>query len=92
LYVEQLRRWYQWFSKDQVLVVRSEDLYQEPLATLNRVIAFLELAPLVAIDAVVHNERPYAPMETGFRKTLVSAFRASNHELEELLGRRLGWE
>lgn len=91
-YAEQLRRWYQWVSKDQVLVVRSEDLYQEPLATLNRVIAFLGLVPLVAIDAVVHNERPYAPMEPRVRETLASAFRESNHELEELLGRRLGWE
>jgi hypothetical protein len=42
-YEQQLRRYEHWFSPDQLLLLRSEDLFQEPQRSWDRVLDYLEL-------------------------------------------------
>ncbi len=49
-YLEQLRRLWLYFSKEQVIVFRSEDLLIDPLSVLNKIFKFLAIEPLAAID------------------------------------------
>jgi hypothetical protein len=91
-YAEQLERWYEAFPREQLLVVRSEDLFAEPDETLQTVFAFLGLAPWSAEEYPALNQRPYSGMSDEARATLAEAFAEPNRRLEELLGRELGWQ
>ena len=92
-YAEQLRAWYTHFDRDQVLVLRSEDLYAEPDKIYDRVLEFLDLAPHVrAGDFGKHHghaDRPTVPPEV--RRRLDEHFAPLNSELAELLGTEVWW-
>ncbi len=45
IYIDQIRRCYQEFPKEQVLVLKSEDFFLNPVKILNSVVHFLEIAP-----------------------------------------------
>jgi hypothetical protein len=92
LYAEQLERWYERFPREQLLVVRSEDLFADPDATLQTVFAFLGLEPWTAGEYPALNQRPYSGMSDEARATLAAAFAEPNRRLEALLGRELGWQ
>jgi len=44
-YAEQLDRWLSVFDRDRLLLIRSEDLFRDPAATLDRVERFVGLTP-----------------------------------------------
>jgi len=92
LYAEQLERWYERFPREQLLVVRSEDLFADPDATLQTVFAFLGLEPWSQAEYPALNRRPYSSMSDAARATLAEAFAEPNRRLEALLGRELGWQ
>jgi Sulfotransferase domain len=90
-YAEQLGRWYAHFPREQLLVLRFEDLVREPLQTLNATLAFLGLPPAPAVDLEARNTRRYPPMAAATAARLKAAFDDDNRRLEALLGRPLGW-
>jgi len=92
LYAEQVRRWLAVMPARDLLVVRSEDLYAHPLSTVNEVAAFLGVDAVRSIDAVAHNERPYAGMSAETRARLAERFAGANRDLEQLLGRDMHWD
>ena len=55
-YAEQLERWLSVFDRDQLLLVRSEDLFRDPAVTLDRVERFVGLEPWLP-DVVRQLER-----------------------------------
>lgn len=57
VYIEQLKRWYQYFSKDQILCLNSTNLFQSSPQTLHRVIEFLHLdaTELPQVNFIQHN-------------------------------------
>jgi sulfotransferase family protein len=90
-YAEQLERWLAVFPREQLLILPSEDLGDEPERTHARVLDFLGAAPhrLDAYPRVY--ERQYEAMDAETRERLGAEFEASNSRLYELLGRDLGW-
>ena len=92
LYAEQLERWYERFPREQLLVVRSEDLFAEPEATLQTVFAFLGLERWSAAQYPALNQRPYSGMSDEARASLAAAYAEPNRRLGTLLGRELGWQ
>jgi hypothetical protein len=90
-YAEQLERWLAVFPRQQLLVVPSEDLSDDPSGTHARVLEFLGAPPhrLEAYPRVY--ERRYEPMEPATRDRLAAEFEEPNRRLYELLGRDLGW-
>jgi Sulfotransferase domain len=92
LYAEQLERWYERFPREQLLVVRSEDLFAEPEATLQTVFAFLGLEAWSAAEYPALNQRPYSGMSDEARASLGAAYAEPNRRLEALVGRELGWQ
>lgn len=90
-YAEQLERWFGVFPREQVLVVPSEDLLDEPEQTYARVLEFLG-APPHRLDSFPRVfERQYEPMRPETRERLAAEFAEPNRRLYELLGRNLGW-
>ncbi|HYX87388.1 MAG TPA: sulfotransferase domain-containing protein [Gaiellales bacterium] len=91
MYAEQLERWYAHFPPDKLLVVVSEELFADPPPVVDRVVAFLGLAPVEMPPLPVRNQRPYPPMSPEARAFLEARFEAPNAALYRLLGRDLGW-
>jgi hypothetical protein len=91
LYADQIRRWRAAVG-DRLLVLLSDDLFQDPRQTFDRVQAFVGLGPWEPDDFQVHSphrsnhEQPVPP---ALQRRLQERFAAPNRELAELLGRDL---
>jgi len=90
-YAEQLERWLAVFDREQLLVVRSEDLGERPAETYAEVLAFLGAASHELESYPRVFEREYAPMRPETRRSLAASFAEPNRRLGELLGRDFGW-
>ncbi|GAB4362496.1 MAG: sulfotransferase [Cyanophyceae cyanobacterium] len=80
-YGEQLKGWRSRFSASQILVLCSEQFYENPAATLDRVTAFLGLEPFEFGPFEAHNAGDYAPPEPGQRAQLQAYFQPHNEQL-----------
>jgi len=92
-YVDQLRRWWAEFPRDQLLVLRSEDMFAEPRAVYDTLVRFLGLDP----DAdrrtfAARNRVTYDEMRPETREELRRYYEQPNRELEAELGRSMQWQ
>lgn len=92
LYADQLARWLPLFDREQILIVRSEDLSSDPQAAIDRVHRFLGVPPVRVAEYPRFNAGSYRPMDPGLRVRLREFFRPHNEGLYELLGTDLGWD
>ena len=90
-YAEQLERWLAVFPREQLLVVRTEDLGERPAETYASILSFLGAAPHALEQYPRVFERDYEPMRPETRAALAGTFAEPNRRLEALLGRPLGW-
>lgn len=94
IYVDQLREWHKFFDKEQMLVLKSEDMFEDTIGTLKKVSDFLRL-PDREIDippmSENRNEGRYAPMEPATREMLHDYFAPHNQRLYEYLGTDFSW-
>lgn len=91
-YLPQIQRWYSVFSKEQILVLQSEDLYTKTAETMEKVQDFLGLAHWHPKKAYgVFKEGSYEPMKAETREKLAAHFNPRNEALYKYLGRNFGW-
>jgi hypothetical protein len=94
IYVDQLQRWHKHFGPEQLLVLRSEDLFADPVATMDVVEEFLEL-PKFDIDIASltkkRNSRTFRPMDPATRQRLEQFYKPHNRRLYEYLGVDFDW-
>ena len=92
-YVEQLRNWTRSFPLEQMLVLRSEDLFDEPSRVYAQTVRFLELPEHDLGSYERYNAaRELEGLTPHLRTTLAEYFRPFNERLYEMLGRNLGWD
>ena len=92
IYVDQISTWQQHFDAEQMLVLRSEDLFSDTLATLKTAVRFLGLADWEPEDrAPTAKSGGYAPLDPDSRSRLQEYFEPHNRRLYEHLGVDLGW-
>jgi Sulfotransferase domain len=91
LYAEQLERWYAHFPREQILVLRTEDMQADPAAVYGQVLDHLGLTHWSPPDFVQRNRASYAPIDPVLRERLEERFVEPNARLAELLGRDFGW-
>lgn len=89
-YAVQLERWLAHFPREQLLVVRSEDLYTDPAVTFRRIVEHIGVEPWEPTDFRNHSYdglRPESgpPMAPETRARLVQHFDADNRRLAALL-------
>jgi lipopolysaccharide transport system ATP-binding protein len=90
-YAEQLERWFEHFPRDQLLVLRTEDLLARPAAGYARVLAFLGARPWQPKDFAAKNTASYTPLSANLRARLEERFAEPNARLAHLLGTDFGW-
>ena len=92
VYVDHLLRWSEFFDRDQLLVLKSEDFFERPTDTLKLVLDFLGLPAWEPEAAEVRNPGTYTErMAPGIRRRLEEYFEPHNRRLYEYLGVDLGW-
>jgi hypothetical protein len=92
VYVEQLEFYRQFFAREQMLILQSEELYQSPDTVLRSVADFLAIPPFRTSDNAPYNTGYYAKMSESTRRLLVDYFRPHNARLYDYLQRNLGWD
>lgn len=87
-YFEQLRRVWSWFPREQVLVLKNDDLRQQPNTALGRVWDFLGVEPIDVVTRDVHARAYEEPIDAAVRERLQELYAPGIRELE----RQLGWD
>lgn len=92
-YAEQLKRYLQYFSKEQILLLASEDLFRDTHQTLRSAFEFLGVDADFHVPDVRPRSRGWPKQEVpaDVRKYLDDYFRPHNQALYELTGRDFGW-
>jgi len=94
LYSQQIERFLDYFPRQQILVLSSEELFREPDSTLRRVFEFIGVDPGFKVSKL-------RPRNTGKNKSEVDSevyeylnnyFLPHNQALYDLLGRSYEWE
>jgi hypothetical protein len=95
LYVDQLLRWSEFFSKEQMLILKSEDFFERPVETLKVVLDFLELPDWQPEASDLEQRRHTGvyskKMDPSTRRRLEAYFEPYNQRLYEYLGLDFGW-
>jgi hypothetical protein len=95
IYVDQLLRWFEFFSKEQMLILKSEDFFERPVEILKVVLTFLDL-PDWQPDASDLQQRRHTgaykqKMDPSTRRRLEAYFEPYNQRLYECLDVDFGW-
>ena len=95
VYVDQLLRWSMFFPSDQMLVLKSEDFFENPEEILKVVFEFLGLPEWEPADEVIGDKRNAGNYERGMdpatRRRLEEYFEPHNKRLYDLLGVDFDW-
>jgi hypothetical protein len=91
VYVDQLVQWSKFFGRDQMLVLKSEDLFDQVPHTLQSVLEFLCLPSWRPETSEPRLKGSYPPMNSDTRQRLRNYFEPHNQRLYEYLGVDLGW-
>lgn len=91
-YLEQVKRWHAALPKENLLIVRAEDLWARPEETWRKTLEFLQLE-YAAPDAFERiNEGQGSDLDPGVRDELTEYFRPMNLALSEYLGEDYTWQ
>jgi hypothetical protein len=94
IYVDQVRNWFVHFPREQFLILKYEELFQDPLASSKILFEFLDLPVIPIEEYPIRNVGRYdKKMELSTREYLKDYFKPHNKELQELLDIDVGyWE
>lgn len=91
-YLEQIKRWREFYTKENFMYIKSEEFNKNPSYVYNDVLKFLGLPPFELKTYEKIRKRNYQKMNPDTRKKLIEYFRPYNEELYELLGVNFGWD
>jgi hypothetical protein len=102
IYIDQLQNWMRYYPREQILILRSEDLYTDPAAVLKKALEFLGI-PNGELKKEFKNYR--RPSKKGYRNKvippkldpkmrefLIEYFRPHNARLYEYLQVNFDWD
>jgi hypothetical protein len=91
-YAPQLLRWFDVFPRKQMLIMRSEDLYERTAESFAQAAAFLGIDSGAEVSFGVHNRGSGTVLDPGMRELLDEHFRPLNTDLARLLGWDPSWQ
>ncbi len=90
-YADQIERWLELFSREQLFVVTSEELLADPASVVARIAGFLGIREWRDHSYPLWGVRGYAPIDPEMRERLARSFDDDNRRLAEFLGQELDW-
>ena len=95
IYVNQLLHWFEFFSQEQMLILKSEDFFERPVETMKVVLNFLDLPDWQPEAADLQQGRHTGTykqrMDPSTRRRLEAYFEPYNQRLYECLDVDFGW-
>ena len=91
IYIDQLLLWSGFFRREQMLVLKSEDLFNGTTNALERVLDLLEIPHWAPGTYSIPNKREYAGVSPLMRQRLNQYYKPHNQRLYEYLRVDLGW-
>ncbi|HEX8585649.1 MAG TPA: cytochrome P450 [Allosphingosinicella sp.] len=85
-YAPQLRRWLEHFPREQLLILKAEDLFRSPQESVDQVTDFLGIARFTIADLSGGNRRRYPLMHPETRRRLEAMFADQADEVRALTG------
>lgn len=92
VYIDQLERWDRFFDREQMLILKSEKFFEEPLQSLHEVMAFLGVTRQELAGFKPYNASRYPQMDPSTKDHLKDYFKPYNQRLYQYLEENLGWE
>lgn len=92
IYIDQLKVWLRFFSKEQILILKSENLYNDPPAVFKQVIDFLNLSRWELKEYGNYSPGNYPKMQTHTRERLIEYYKPHNQRLYEYLDVNFSWD
>jgi hypothetical protein len=91
LYAPQLRRYFDLFPRERILILQSEDFYRDEQQAVDEITDFLGIGRHTLARKKRYNYIPVPKMDPEVEADLVAFYREPNQEVYDLLGRDLGW-
>lgn len=91
-YVEQLERWFGHFDIEQILLIKSEEFFENTPRVYKQVLEYIGLREWDVPVYMNPNPGKYGGMTPKTRAELAAYFRPYNERLYELVGRDFGWD
>ncbi len=91
LYYYKLKEWMKVFPQEQILILKSEDLYRDTPKLVNQVFDFLGLPSYTCSTYTKYNSGSYSSISEKLKGELSSFYEPHNQILEEYLGRKFNW-
>jgi hypothetical protein len=91
IYIDQVKNWFKSFTREQLLILRSEDFFTNPGEVFQRVLKFLGLPRWQLDNFDIFNLGNYEKMDPQIEKKLRTYFHPYNQELYEHLGVDFEW-
>jgi hypothetical protein len=91
IYIDQLLVWSSFFQRQQMLIMKSEDLFSGTTHSLERMLDFLEIPHWAPKTYSIPNKREYTGLSPLIQQRLDEYYKHHNQRLYEYLGVNLGW-
>jgi hypothetical protein len=91
VYIDQVKNWFKSFPRDQILILKSEDFFNNPPEVYQRVLTFLRLPDWKLQNFEIFNTGDYEKMDPSIEEKLRAYFDPLNQELYEYLGTNFNW-
>ncbi|MGY5148951.1 MAG: sulfotransferase family protein [Candidatus Nitrosopumilus sp. bin_68KS] len=91
-YAEQLSIWFKLFSKNQILIIQSENLALQTKNVMNDIFQFLNLPKYEIPNIEKTNVSKKLKMDPKTRKSLIDFYQSHNAKLYEFLNQKFDWD
>jgi hypothetical protein len=92
IYIDQIIEYEKYFSRDQILILKSEEFFEYTTEVLQQIFRFLEVDAIFKVkDISPKNVGNYGKVDKKLHERLKSYFEPHNRRLYEHLNRDFGW-
>ena len=91
IYVEQIKNWLDYFPREQLLILKSEDFQANPGKVFSEVLDFLDITASAIKEYEINNIEDYSKMPPEIEQQLTDYFKPYNQELSDLLKEDFTW-
>lgn len=91
-YADQLSGWFRYFPRQQFLIIKSEDMYNDAEKVFADIFRFLGLPDFRMKSLEKYNLGEYGKLDEATRNSLRGYFSKHNEKLYEMLGADFGWD
>lgn len=91
IYVEQIKNWLDYFPREQLLILKSENFQASPGKVFSEVLDFLDISASAIKEYEINNIEDYSKMPPEIEQQLTDYFKPYNQELSELLKEDFTW-